>query len=133
MECRDRADILWRCQLKPKRLIERRRKPAHRTARPADVLQQLTRTLDALPQWSHLDVATARGEGNLGVKFVGLIRYRKEIPTLLSWIMDRTPAPRRQRLLGGDFLQVGFIRRNALQALSEMDPCALRERSIPRP
>ena len=33
----------------------------------------------------------------------------------------RTPATRLRRLLGGDFFQVGFIRRNALTSLARID------------
>jgi len=54
---------------------------------------------------------------NFGIKLTGLIRYQKRLPFLLDCITDRTPAPLFHRLLGGDFLQVGFIRRNALQAV----------------
>lgn len=56
-------------------------------------------------------------ERNAGVKLAGLVRYEKRLPVLLQFITDRTPAPRLQRLLGGDFVQVGFIRRNAVQAI----------------
>lgn len=56
-------------------------------------------------------------ERNAGVKLAGLVRYEKRLPVLLQFMTDRTPAPRLQRLLGGDFVQVGFIRRNAVQAI----------------
>jgi len=56
-------------------------------------------------------------ERNAGVKLAGLVRYERRLPVLLQFITDRTPAPRLQRLLGGDFVQVGFIRRNAVQAI----------------
>ncbi|SMC23459.1 UDP-N-acetylglucosamine--N-acetylmuramyl-(pentapeptide) pyrophosphoryl-undecaprenol N-acetylglucosamine transferase [Desulfacinum hydrothermale DSM 13146] len=55
---------------------------------------------------------------NVGVKLIGLTRYREKIPALLHLLCDRTPAGRVQRLLGGDFEQVGFIRRNIVTALS---------------
>jgi len=54
---------------------------------------------------------------NLGVKIAGLTGDPARLPTLLGFVTDRTPAPLSQRLLGGDFRQVGFIRRNALQAV----------------
>ncbi len=54
---------------------------------------------------------------NLGVKLVGLTLYGEKIPMLLHMLSDRTPASPIKRLLGGDFEQVGFIRRNVLQAL----------------
>jgi UDP-N-acetylglucosamine--N-acetylmuramyl-(pentapeptide) pyrophosphoryl-undecaprenol N-acetylglucosamine transferase len=57
---------------------------------------------------------------NLGVKLIGLTRYQEEIPTLLHMLVDRTPASWSRRLFGGDFEQVGFIRRNIAQALQVM-------------
>ncbi len=54
---------------------------------------------------------------NLGVKLIGLTSYGEKIPTLLHMLADRTPVSPIKRLLGGDFEQVGFIRRNVLQAL----------------
>lgn len=62
---------------------------------------------------------------NLGVKLIGLTRYQEKIPTLLHMLGDRTPASRIKRMFGGDFKQVGFIRRNivhALQVMNELNP-----------
>lgn len=56
-------------------------------------------------------------ERNTGVKIAGLSQFRERVPLLVDFITDRTPTTRLRRLLGGDFVQVGFIRRNALQAL----------------
>jgi UDP-N-acetylglucosamine--N-acetylmuramyl-(pentapeptide) pyrophosphoryl-undecaprenol N-acetylglucosamine transferase len=58
---------------------------------------------------------------NLGVKLIGLAKYRKKIPTLLQMLADRTPVGVVKRILGGDFEQVGFIRRNIIEALMVMD------------
>jgi len=58
---------------------------------------------------------------NLGVKLIGLTRYREKIPTLLKMLSDRTPVSRMKRLLGGDYEQVGFIRRNIIHALEILD------------
>jgi UDP-N-acetylglucosamine--N-acetylmuramyl-(pentapeptide) pyrophosphoryl-undecaprenol N-acetylglucosamine transferase len=58
---------------------------------------------------------------NLGVKLVGLTRYREKISTLLHMLVDRTPVSWVKRRLGGDFVQVGFIRRNIAQALRVLD------------
>ena len=58
---------------------------------------------------------------NLGVKLIGLTRYREKIPTLLEMLSDRTPVSRVKRFFGGDFEQVGFIRRNIVRALEIMD------------
>ena len=54
---------------------------------------------------------------NLGVKLVGLTQYEEKIPALLLMLTDRHLAPLIKRLLGGDFRQVGFIRRNIVHAL----------------
>ena len=58
---------------------------------------------------------------NLGVKLIGLTRYREKIPTLLKMLSDRTPVSKIKKLFGGDFEQVGFIRRNIVQALQVMN------------
>ncbi len=54
---------------------------------------------------------------NLGVKLTGFTFHREKIPTLLHMLTDRTPVNWMKRILGGDFEQVGFIRRNIVQAL----------------
>ncbi|MGQ9484151.1 MAG: glycosyltransferase [Desulfosoma sp.] len=62
---------------------------------------------------------------NLGVKLIGLTRYQEKTATLLHMLLDRTPASRLERWFGGDFRQVGFIRRNVISALmvmNRMDP-----------
>ncbi len=58
---------------------------------------------------------------NLGVKLIGLTKYREKIPTLLKMLSDRTPVSKIKRIFGGDFVQVGFIRRNIVQALQVID------------
>lgn len=57
---------------------------------------------------------------NLGVKLLGLLGATEKVPLLLALLGDRTPAPLLQRLLGGDFAQVGFVRRNAFTALGRL-------------
>jgi len=57
---------------------------------------------------------------NLGVKLLGLLGATEKVPLLLALLGDRTPAPAFQRLLGGDFAQVGFVRRNAYTALGRL-------------
>ena len=54
---------------------------------------------------------------NVGVKLLGLLGAREKIPALLGLLGDQTPVSLFKRLLGGDFEQVGFIRRNAITAL----------------
>jgi UDP-N-acetylglucosamine--N-acetylmuramyl-(pentapeptide) pyrophosphoryl-undecaprenol N-acetylglucosamine transferase len=60
-------------------------------------------------------------ERNLGVKLIGLTQYKEKIPTLLKMLSDRTPVNAVKRFFGGDFQQVGFIRRNIIQAIEVMD------------
>ena len=57
---------------------------------------------------------------NEGVKLTGLLGYRDRLPFLLALLRDRTPAPLFQRLFGGDYRQVGFIRRNAVTAIGRL-------------
>ncbi len=58
---------------------------------------------------------------NLGVKLIGLTRYQEKTPTVLHMLLDRTPASRMERFFGGDYRQVGFIRRNAVTAVMVMN------------
>jgi UDP-N-acetylglucosamine--N-acetylmuramyl-(pentapeptide) pyrophosphoryl-undecaprenol N-acetylglucosamine transferase len=79
-------------------------------ARPQD-LEYLKNRASALlihPAWQ---------ERNLGVKLLGLLQARDKVPLLLTIFHDRKPASLFKRLLGGDFEQVGFIRRNVIVAL----------------
>ncbi len=57
---------------------------------------------------------------NEGVKLVGLLGYRDRLPFVLTLLRDRTPASPLQRLFGGDYRQVGFIRRNAVTTISQL-------------
>jgi UDP-N-acetylglucosamine--N-acetylmuramyl-(pentapeptide) pyrophosphoryl-undecaprenol N-acetylglucosamine transferase len=56
-------------------------------------------------------------ERNLGVKLIGLLKHEEKLSSLLHLLADRTPASQLQRFFGGDYRQVGFIRRNALISL----------------
>jgi UDP-N-acetylglucosamine--N-acetylmuramyl-(pentapeptide) pyrophosphoryl-undecaprenol N-acetylglucosamine transferase len=93
-------------------------KPDSVISRPQD-LEYLKNRASALlihPSWQ---------ERNLGVKLLGLLHARKKIPALLTLFYDRKPAPLLKRLLGGDFEQVGFIRRNVITAfirINEISP-----------
>jgi UDP-N-acetylglucosamine--N-acetylmuramyl-(pentapeptide) pyrophosphoryl-undecaprenol N-acetylglucosamine transferase len=60
-------------------------------------------------------------ERNIGVKLLGLLNAREKIPALLALFNDRKPAAFLKRLMGGDFEQVGFIRRNAITALIQIN------------
>lgn len=57
---------------------------------------------------------------NLGVKLLGLLHAREKLPLLLALLRDRRPAPWYKRMIGGDYAQVGFVRRNALTALGRL-------------
>ncbi len=57
---------------------------------------------------------------NLGVKLLGLLQARERLPLLVALLADRRPAPLLHRLAGGDFRQVGFIRRNVLIAFARI-------------
>lgn len=54
---------------------------------------------------------------NVGVKLIGLLGFKDMIPDLIRLLTDRVPDKFFNRLLGGDFFQVGFIRRNCLRSL----------------
>lgn len=58
---------------------------------------------------------------NLGVKAAGYLLQRDKIPELVRMICDRRKVSRWLRLLGGDFVEVGFIRRNAVRSLIVLD------------
>jgi UDP-N-acetylglucosamine--N-acetylmuramyl-(pentapeptide) pyrophosphoryl-undecaprenol N-acetylglucosamine transferase len=60
-------------------------------------------------------------ERNIGVKLLGLLNAREKVPALLALFNDRKPAALLKRLLGGDFEQVGFIRRNVITALIQIN------------
>jgi UDP-N-acetylglucosamine--N-acetylmuramyl-(pentapeptide) pyrophosphoryl-undecaprenol N-acetylglucosamine transferase len=57
---------------------------------------------------------------NLGIKLIGLLRATGKLPLVLAILADRRPAAWYKRLLGGDFEQVGFIRRNALTTIARL-------------
>jgi len=57
---------------------------------------------------------------NLGVKLIGLLEARDKLPLVIALLRDRQPAPWYMRLAGGDFEQVGFIRRNALSTVARL-------------
>ena len=89
-------------------------KPDSAIARPQD-LEYLKNRASALlihPAWQ---------ERNLGVKLLGLLHAREKIPALLALFYDRKPVSILKRLMGGDFEQVGFIRRNVIKALVQIN------------
>ncbi len=57
---------------------------------------------------------------NIGVKLLGLLGSCEKLPLLVAILRDRRPAAWYKRLLGGDFEQVGFVRRNTLTAIGRL-------------
>lgn len=60
---------------------------------------------------------------NTGVKLLGLLKDKTRVGPLMLLVRDRTPASWLHRFLGGDYQQVGFIRRNAIISLILIDRC----------
>ncbi len=60
-------------------------------------------------------------ERNVGVKLLGLLKAKEKIPLLRTIFEDRRRASILKRLFGGDFEQVGFIRRNVITALKRLN------------
>lgn len=58
---------------------------------------------------------------NVGVKLIGLLGDVSSAGLLVNLITDRRPVSGLKRLLGGDFEQVGFIRRNAVDSLVQLN------------
>jgi UDP-N-acetylglucosamine--N-acetylmuramyl-(pentapeptide) pyrophosphoryl-undecaprenol N-acetylglucosamine transferase len=58
---------------------------------------------------------------NLGVKLLGLLEARESIPVMLAMLKERKRVSIVKRLFGGDFEQVGFIRRNIVITLVRLD------------
>lgn len=58
---------------------------------------------------------------NNAVKIISGLKLSDFTETLAEIVADRTPAKLKDRMLGGDYYQVGFIRRNAAYALGCMN------------
>ncbi|MBW1713809.1 MAG: HEAT repeat domain-containing protein, partial [Deltaproteobacteria bacterium] len=58
---------------------------------------------------------------NVGVKLIGLLKDVSKVEHLLFLLTARIPVSPLKRLFGGDFIQVGFIRRNVLVSLMLLD------------
>jgi UDP-N-acetylglucosamine--N-acetylmuramyl-(pentapeptide) pyrophosphoryl-undecaprenol N-acetylglucosamine transferase len=65
-------------------------------------------------------VSPAWQRRNQGVKLVGLLNAREKTPLLLALLADKRRAAWIKRLFGGDYVQVGFIRRNIMTALGRL-------------
>ena len=81
----------------------------------AEDIEKFKSRADALlnaPEWQRR---------NLGVKLVGLLGAREKTPMLLNMFNERKRVSPLKRLFGGDFEQVGFIRRNIVTTLIRLD------------
>jgi len=81
----------------------------------------------SIPEWDYLCyrasgyIASDKWEiMNIGVKLAGLLKDERKIELLVSILRDRRPAPWIKRMFGADFVYVGFIRRNAVNSISQI-------------
>jgi UDP-N-acetylglucosamine--N-acetylmuramyl-(pentapeptide) pyrophosphoryl-undecaprenol N-acetylglucosamine transferase len=58
---------------------------------------------------------------NFAVKLVGLLSDNEQLPLLVTLFNDRRPVSPLKQLFGGDFEQRGFIRRNLIEALVQLN------------
>lgn len=106
-------------------LLEKAYEKHRNTYRPEAVIPKAQDLEYLKNRASALLVHPAWQERNLGVKLIGLLQAKEKIPVLLTLFHDRKPASWIKRLFGGDFEQVGFIRRNliiALVRINEVSP-----------
>lgn len=85
------------------------------------------RASDEIPGYSYLVyrassmlTASAWRARNVGVKLIGLLGLKSATPLLRHLFEDPTPASRFARLVGGDRVQNGFIRRNTCVTLRQI-------------
>jgi UDP-N-acetylglucosamine--N-acetylmuramyl-(pentapeptide) pyrophosphoryl-undecaprenol N-acetylglucosamine transferase len=69
---------------------------------------------------SHYFTSALWQRRNYGVKLAGLTYDQARIPFLTRLFNDRRPVRWTKKLLGGDFIQVGFIRRNIIIAYTKI-------------
>lgn len=68
---------------------------------------------------------------NVGIKLVGELKLQSFRYDLAEIVTCREPAALSHRLLGGDFVQPGFLRRNAIRALAQLgDPDGRTEKAL---
>jgi UDP-N-acetylglucosamine--N-acetylmuramyl-(pentapeptide) pyrophosphoryl-undecaprenol N-acetylglucosamine transferase len=85
-------------------------------------LEQRVASLLEQPRWQ---------DRNVGVKLAGLLRLRKFRRKLCAVALDRRKVRLWWRLLGADFREPGFVRRNALHALARLpEPDELIEETL---
>ncbi len=88
--------------------------------RPEDVVPSAGDRAYFVSRAASLLVSAEWERRNLGVKLLGLLHARDKAPLLLALFNDRRPASLLKRMVGGDFVQVGFIRRNIVTALGRL-------------
>lgn len=57
---------------------------------------------------------------NVAVKLTGVLKTSALLPNLIACVCNRTPASFFNRMFGGDYKEVGFVRRNAVRVLAHM-------------
>jgi UDP-N-acetylglucosamine--N-acetylmuramyl-(pentapeptide) pyrophosphoryl-undecaprenol N-acetylglucosamine transferase len=92
-------------------------RPENVISRPQDLEYLKTRA-------SALLIDSAWQNRNLGIKLLGLLYAKDKIPALLTIFFERKPVSLFKRVLGGDFEQVGFIRRNIIISLVRLNELA---------
>jgi UDP-N-acetylglucosamine--N-acetylmuramyl-(pentapeptide) pyrophosphoryl-undecaprenol N-acetylglucosamine transferase len=100
----EKAQEKYRASFKPEYVIPRQQ--------DVEYLKNRASALLIHPSWQ---------ERNLGVKLLGFLGAAEKIPSLLALFFDRKPVSLIKRIFGGDFEQVGFIRRNIITALMRLD------------
>jgi UDP-N-acetylglucosamine--N-acetylmuramyl-(pentapeptide) pyrophosphoryl-undecaprenol N-acetylglucosamine transferase len=100
----EKAQEKYRASFKPEDVIPRQQ--------DLEYLKNRATALLIHPSWQ---------ERNLGVKLLGLLGAAEKAPALLALFFDRKPVSLIKKILGGDFEQVGFIRRNIITALIRLD------------
>jgi UDP-N-acetylglucosamine--N-acetylmuramyl-(pentapeptide) pyrophosphoryl-undecaprenol N-acetylglucosamine transferase len=88
--------------------------PSHVIPRPQDLEYLKNRACSLL-------VHSSWQNRNLGIKLLGLLGAREKIPAMLALLFEREPVSWFKKMFGGDFKQVGFIRRNIFAALVRLD------------
>ena len=98
-------------------LLEKESDRHRNTYKPSNVIPRIQDLEYLKNRASALLIHSAWQERNLGVKLIGLLQAKEKIPVLLTLFNDRRRVSLLKRVFGGDFEQVGFIRRNLIVAL----------------
>jgi UDP-N-acetylglucosamine--N-acetylmuramyl-(pentapeptide) pyrophosphoryl-undecaprenol N-acetylglucosamine transferase len=101
-------------------LLERALSARGSSYRPEEVVPSAGDRAYFISRAASLLASAAWERRNLGVKLVGLLKARDEVRLLLALLGDKRPAPLIKRMVGGDYVQVGFIRRNIITALGRI-------------